>query len=76
VFIIDRQFMKAAGFALGGAALTFFGFIQGESIGVGQSLAVTASYLIVSAILVGCDKYATMTVPSSAEPAHHASASL
>ena len=36
VFIIDRQFMQAAGFALAGAALTFFGFMHGEKIGVGS----------------------------------------
>jgi AGZA family xanthine/uracil permease-like MFS transporter len=30
VFIIDRKFMKASGFALAGAVLTFFGFMHGE----------------------------------------------
>lgn len=38
-FIIDCQFSKAAGFALGGAALTFFGCMHGEKIGLGQTLA-------------------------------------
>jgi adenine/guanine/hypoxanthine permease len=32
VFIIDRAFAKAAGFALAGAALTFFGFMHGEAV--------------------------------------------
>ena len=36
VFIIDRKFAKAAGFALAGAVLTFFGFMHGEKIGFGQ----------------------------------------
>ncbi len=53
-YLIDRQFLKAAAFALAGAALTFFGFIHGEAIGVGQSPAIAASYLIVAAILAGC----------------------
>ena len=34
VCIIDRNFMKAAGFALAGAILTFFGFMHGHQIGI------------------------------------------
>ena len=45
VFIIDREFMKAAGFALAGAVMTFFGFMHGERIGIGESPAVAVSYL-------------------------------
>jgi AGZA family xanthine/uracil permease-like MFS transporter len=56
VCIIDRQFKKAAAFALTGALLTFFGFIHGERIGFGQSPIVAVSYLVVSAILFGCAK--------------------
>ena len=37
VFLIERQFVKAAAFALAGAVLTFFGFMHGEHIGFGQS---------------------------------------
>jgi AGZA family xanthine/uracil permease-like MFS transporter len=68
-FIIDRQFMKAAGFALAGSVLTFFGFMHGEMIGIGQSPAVAFSYFAVSASLVGCAKFATVTatVPESTE---------
>ena len=40
VFIIEREFVKAAAFALAGAVLTFFGFIHGEAIGIGSSPAV------------------------------------
>ena len=36
VFIIERQFMKASGFALAGAIMTFFGFMHGERIGVSR----------------------------------------
>ncbi len=75
-FIIDRQFMKAAGFALAGAALTFFGFMHGEKIGIGQTLVVAVSYLIVSAILVGCAKFATLTATPASEIAAHESASV
>ncbi len=58
-FVIDRQFMRAAGFALAGAILTFFGFMHGEAIGIGHSLPVAASYLVVAVFLAGCAKYAS-----------------
>jgi AGZA family xanthine/uracil permease-like MFS transporter len=58
VFIIDRQFLKAAAFALAGAALTFFGFIHGEKIGIGQTPVVAISYLAVAAVLLACSKFA------------------
>ncbi len=51
VFIIEREFNKAAAFALAGAVLTFFGFIHGEAIGIGQSPAVALSYLLVAGLL-------------------------
>jgi adenine/guanine/hypoxanthine permease len=56
--VIDRQFMKAAGFALAGSGLTFFGLMHGEAIGIGESPVVALSYLSVAAVLVGCAKYA------------------
>ena len=58
VCVIDRNFMKAAGFALAGAILTFFGFMHVEKIGIGETLVVAASYLVVSAIFLGCGKFA------------------
>jgi adenine/guanine/hypoxanthine permease len=58
VFIIDREFHKAAAFALAGAVLTFFGFIHGEAIGIGSSLPVAVSYLGVGGILFLLSKYA------------------
>jgi len=58
VFIIDRNFMKASGFAFAGAVLTFFGFMHGERIGIGETPVVAASYLVVSIIFFGCSKFA------------------
>jgi AGZA family xanthine/uracil permease-like MFS transporter len=75
-FIIDRQFMKAAGFALAGATLTFFGFMHGEKIGLGQTPVVAVSYFAVSLILLGCATYATVTAKDTAEAAGHAPAGL
>lgn len=54
VFIIDRQFVKAAGFALTGGALTFFGLMHGEKIGIGESPIVAISYVAVAAVLGAC----------------------
>jgi AGZA family xanthine/uracil permease-like MFS transporter len=62
-FVIDRAFRKAAGFALAGAVLTFFGFMHGEAIGIGQTPLVALSYLIVSAILIGCGMSAKVDKP-------------
>ena len=69
VFIIEREFDKAAAFALAGAVLTFFGFIHGEAIGIGQSPTVAASYVLVAGLLFWCAKFASF-VPHAAEPAH------
>ena len=52
--IIDRRYLAAAGFSLAGAVLTFFGFMHGESIGIGRTPWVALSYLIVAGILFGC----------------------
>ncbi|HUH84719.1 MAG TPA: hypothetical protein VLX85_08905 [Stellaceae bacterium] len=69
VFIIEREFLKATGFALAGAILTFFGLIHGEAIGIGSSPEVALSYLGVAAILLGCAKFA-VAAPKAAEMPH------
>jgi AGZA family xanthine/uracil permease-like MFS transporter len=71
VFIIDREFAKASGFALAGAVLTSFGFMHGEAIGVLESPTVTCSYLAVAGVLFAC-KFATTVAaaPMHAEPDH------
>ena len=58
VFIIDREFDKAAAFAGAGAIFTFFGFIHGEAIGIGSMPAVAVAYLGVAGILFFLSKYA------------------
>ena len=63
VFIIEREFDKAAAFAAAGVVLTFFGFIHGEAIGIGSSIPVAVSYLAVAGILFYCGKYATFSPP-------------
>jgi AGZA family xanthine/uracil permease-like MFS transporter len=55
VFVIERKFINASAFSLASAVLTYFGFMHGESIGVGGGLGVTPSvtlaYLIVAGFL-------------------------
>jgi len=69
VCIIDRNFKKAAGFALAGAILTFFGFMHGERIGIAQTPIVALSYLVVSGMFFGC----TRSVSVSSKPAEEMS---
>ena len=61
--IIDRNFSRAAGFAATGSVLTFFGFMHGEAIGIGQSPAVAVAYFAVAGVLYGC---ARQTAPAPA----------
>jgi AGZA family xanthine/uracil permease-like MFS transporter len=66
VFVIEHQFMRAAAFAAAGAALTFFGFMHGEAIGIGQTPLVATSYLVVAGFLAGCAKFAAVPAPAVA----------
>ena len=71
VFIIDRQFVKAAAFALVGAVLTFFGLMHSEAIGVGMSPSVAVSYLLVGATLYAMAlKVKVESVPPSEHTSH------
>ncbi|HEX4999401.1 MAG TPA: regulator [Terriglobia bacterium] len=56
VCVIDRNFMKAAGFALAGSIMTFFGFMHGERIGIGETPTVAVSYLIIAVVFAACAK--------------------
>jgi AGZA family xanthine/uracil permease-like MFS transporter len=58
VFIIERQLWRASAFAAAGAILTWFGFMHGEHIGMGQSPTVAVSYLLVAGFLAECAKFA------------------
>ncbi|MBR0795741.1 regulator [Bradyrhizobium jicamae] len=53
VFVIERDFLKASAFALAGAAMTYFGFMHGEAVGIGGGLGVTPgvalAYLVMAA---------------------------
>lgn len=51
--VIDGNHRRAAGFALAGAALTFFGFMHSEAIGIGHNPAAALAYLVVAGGLYG-----------------------
>lgn len=69
VFIIDRNFPKAAAFAFAGGVLTFFGFMHGERIGIAQSPLVAASYVAVAAVLILSVKLAAARTSEPVEAA-------
>ena len=71
VFIIDRQLMRAAGFALAAAVLTFFGFMHGERIGIAQTPSAALSYVVVAALLASCAKFAVGPTSPAALENHH-----
>ena len=64
-FIIERELVKAALFALAAAGCTFVGLMHGEAIGLGKSLPVTFSYLGVAGILLLSAKYAEVTAQAT-----------
>jgi len=72
VFVIEKQFEKAAAFAAAGAALTFFGFMHGEAVGVNVTPGVALAYLIVAGFLYACARIEAPEVeadPAVATPA-------
>jgi len=69
VFVIDRQLHKAALSAAIGGALTFFGFMHGEAIGVGKTPVVALAYFTVAGLLLACAKFAPATALEP-EPEH------
>jgi AGZA family xanthine/uracil permease-like MFS transporter len=68
VCIIDRQLVKAAGFTLAGAIMTFFGLMHGSGVGIAQSPLVSTGYLLVSLLLVACAKFAA---PAQSDISEH-----
>jgi AGZA family xanthine/uracil permease-like MFS transporter len=66
VFVIEREFDKAAAFAAAGAVLSFFGFMHGPAVGIAVMPAVAAAYAIVAAFLFALSRSpAIATVPGA-----------
>ncbi|HEY4893630.1 MAG TPA: regulator [Reyranella sp.] len=71
VFIIERDFVKAAAFAAAGAVFTFFGLIHAEALGIGRTPSMVISYLGIAVILLACSKYAGLApLPGEASRMH------
>jgi len=68
VFVIERKFMNAAAFALAAAVLTFFGFMHGESIGLGVTPTVAVAYAIVAAFIYGLARYPLAMIEMAPPP--------
>ena len=58
VFIIERQLLKAAFFALASAVFTFFGFMHGETIGIAESPVLALAYVAIGGIMLGMHYFA------------------
>lgn len=56
VFIIDKNFTKAGCFAITGAALTFFGFMHGDRLGIAQNVTVAVSYFSIGVVLLAASR--------------------
>ena len=52
-FIIDRDFRKAALYAVVGAVLSYVGFIHGAKLGLGESPQVALGYLLLALVCWG-----------------------
>jgi len=67
--VIERELVKAAAFALAGAVLTYFGFMHGPAVGIGNGLGVTPAvalgYAMVAAFLYGCARLHAVKSPAS-----------
>jgi AGZA family xanthine/uracil permease-like MFS transporter len=71
-FVVERQFHRAAAFALAGAALTFFGFMHAEAIGIGRTPGVAVAYVLVAALLFGLAKSAKPAAERAEPPGVYA----
>jgi len=71
VFIIERDFIKAAAFAFAGAVFTFFGLIHAEAIGIGKTPMMVVSYLGITVILVLCYRFAKLSPRADEASAMH-----
>jgi AGZA family xanthine/uracil permease-like MFS transporter len=62
VFIVDREFVKAAAFASAGGVLTFFGLMHGEEVGAFQNPSIVFAYFAVGGVLLACKYLPSMAI--------------
>jgi AGZA family xanthine/uracil permease-like MFS transporter len=72
VFVIERDFTKAAAFAFAGAVLTYFGFMHGEAVGIGGGLGVTPgvalAYAVVAVAFLAVERFGATSSQSVSHP--------
>ncbi|MCQ4160656.1 hypothetical protein NON00_12040 [Roseomonas sp. GC11] len=70
VFIIERDFTRAAAFALAGAVLTFFGFMHGPAVGLAVTPGLAAAYALVGGLLYACPRLGLLPLapPAAVQP--------
>jgi AGZA family xanthine/uracil permease-like MFS transporter len=56
VFIIERDFAKAAAFSGAGAVMTFFGFMHGPAVGIAVKPGLALAYLMVAGLLYAASR--------------------
>ena len=61
VFIIEREFIKAASFAFAGAVFTFFGLMHAAAAGIGCNPSMAVSYVGVALILLASARHANVS---------------
>jgi adenine/guanine/hypoxanthine permease len=70
VFIIERDFLRAAAFALAGAVMTYFGFMHGEAVGIGGGLGVTPGVALAYLAMAGGLFWLSKSSPSVSYSSH------
>ncbi|WP_019903490.1 xanthine/uracil/vitamin C permease [Methylobacterium sp. 77] len=56
VFIIERDFAKAAAFSAVGAVMTYFGFMHGPAVGIAVKPGLALAYLMVAGLLYAASR--------------------
>jgi AGZA family xanthine/uracil permease-like MFS transporter len=74
VFIIDKRFQWAAIYAGASAVFTFFGFIHGTSLGIGNSLPIVLGYLMIGAVCLAFSRSAEAVASAPPVELEHAPA--
>jgi len=72
-YIVDRDFVKAAGFSAAGGVLTFLGLMHGEEVGAFQNPTVVIAYFSVAVVLYACSR-ASVSAPAHEEEEEEADA--
>jgi AGZA family xanthine/uracil permease-like MFS transporter len=73
-FVIDRKFGWAAVYAGAGALFSFFGFIHGTSLGIGNSAPVALGYVLIAAVCLTVGRKSAVAASMPPAELEHAAA--